>query len=481
MQGINAAFDDAYRTHRIEIGDDPSTLPNPYSRPCLTRNVATTSNSANGDGFLPDTAEISSGGFMLEDDAPGNNGGGGGFILDDDHETGGGFIPSSDDDQEEHNQASSSHPKNLSNPTTIPLSAIPEALTNLGVDATDASVLSLFAETAYTPSSSRRRLAPGQKAEKVVGRVEFQQVASILLDQMQQASSSSSSKTETRSRDAGRSRPKRKAAVESRAKAAEIMDDEQNDAGAGEGGGGFIVDDVDNSEDDFEASSILGKRRANVEAFDTGSDLSSQDEDEFDVDSAIRDSGNRRRRRGADVRTFASPSLSVSPSPSEESTPKRQRRNRKASSLTSSSSSTIRTTTHLNPLQRSNASTLFQLLLDHLSSSSSSSTTTMKLPITQRRIGPNELTHIVASIGEKIPLNEIREMIDEAAKLFMPASFRADEDDDVDEEGENRGATMGQRKSAEAIRGAAAAQGISSSASVGLDEFAGVLVHNLLI
>ncbi len=58
-------------------------------------------------------------------------------------------------------------------------------------------------------------------------------------------------------------------------------------------------------------------------------------------------------------------------------------------------------------------------------------------------------------------------MLEEAPKLFAPATEEAD------------GGT-GERRSGQAIRGAAAAQGIEG-ASVGLDEFAGVLVHNRLL
>uniref|UniRef100_V5E7U6 Uncharacterized protein n=1 Tax=Kalmanozyma brasiliensis (strain GHG001) TaxID=1365824 RepID=V5E7U6_KALBG len=266
MDDIDAAFDDAFRTHRIEAGDDPSTLPNPYARPALGGPSSTTaagSNSTDTDGgFIADDSDAGGGGFIVDDD----DRGGGGFIPDDDNSAaGGGFVP------EDEDEASRSQPSDITRPATIPLSAIPEALANLGLDSSDPSVLSLFAETAYAPSSSRRRLAPGVKVEK-----------------------------------------------------------------------------------------------------------------------------------------------------------------------------------------RSNASTLFTLLLDRLPPST--------FPATQRRIGTTELTTILASLGETLPAKEIEEMVEEAAKLFAPAS-----DDGT-----------GERKSAQAVKGAAAAQGIGG-ASVGLDEFAGVLVHNRLL
>ena len=74
MDDIDTAFDDAFRTNRIEAGDDPSTLPNPYSRPSLTdlapsNHAEAFSSSGGAGGFIPD-----------DDDA---DAGGGGFILDD--------------------------------------------------------------------------------------------------------------------------------------------------------------------------------------------------------------------------------------------------------------------------------------------------------------------------------------------------------------------------------------------------------------
>ncbi|TKY85122.1 hypothetical protein EX895_006202 [Sporisorium graminicola] len=472
MDDIDAAFDDAYRTNRIEEGDDPSTLPNPYSRPSLaapTSKTPSTESSNAGGGFIVDQVEAgyeSGGGGFMVDEADDEQAGGG-FILDDDESAmrGGGFIF---EDEDDHAASSSSSPRAAENtrPKNIPLSAIPEALANLGLDSADPSVLSLFADTAYVPSSaSRRRLAPGVKPEKVVGRQEFQQVASILLDEMR--SRSSSSKTQKRnaqdraeedqddsdhSEPRGRRRPTRKAAAQGRRRAAEIV--AQDDDDGANAGGGFIVDEeADDSEEDFEASRQRRRRRTNkARALDTGSDLTS-DGDDDDDEAELGDPTRRRRRRGG-----ARAAVSPSPSPSfdddsEQNTPKRQRRTRK-----SPSAPTIRSLTHLNPLQRATTSDLYQLLLDRLPPSA--------FPSAQRRIGTTELTAIFEAIGEKLPPKEIEEMLEEGAKLFAPAT--ADE------------AGSAERKSSQAIKGVAAAQGIAG-ASVGLDEFAGILVHNRLL
>ena len=234
-----------------------------------------------------------------------------------------------EDGEPYHNDAeSSSGAAKASRPSTIPLSAIPEALANLGLDSADPSVLSLFADTAYVPSSaSRRRLAPGAKPEKVVGRQEFQQVASILLDEMQ-TRSSSSKKPEHRAQDpayeeaeeeqsgpSSRRRPTRRAAVQGRRKAAEVADQAEDDDDGG--GGGFVVDpEADDSEEDFEVSRQR-RRSTKPSALDTGSDLTSDEQDYLELSSP------RRRRRRAGV--------SASPSPTDtdtQHTPKRSRRTR---------------------------------------------------------------------------------------------------------------------------------------------------------
>ncbi|KAJ1590755.1 hypothetical protein NDA11_002415 [Ustilago hordei] len=345
MDDIDAAFDDAYRTNRIEAGDDPNSLPNPYSRPSLTDSVPTKHSAelhgGGGGGFIIDGNDSGSGGdgFIIDDQV--TSGGGGGFIIDDDQ-----------------NSIAATKVK------TIPLSAIPEALANLGLDSSDLSVLSLFAETAYVPSTaSRRRLPAGVRPEKVVGRQEFQQVASVLLDEMKSRAPHPASEREEEE-EGGRRRPTRRAAVQGRKKAARFIGEDDAE-GWDEGGGGFMVGDAaDDSEDDF-AVARQRRRRAGRKAanLDTGSDLTDEDsEGEFDTDAAT----------------------------------------------------------------------------------------------------PNS-TQIVKDIREKIAQKEIEEMVEEGAKLFAPAS----ED--------------GERKSGQAIRGAAAAQGIVGGSSVGIDEFAGILVHNRLI
>lgn len=453
MDDIDAAFDDAYRTNRIEAGDDPNSLPNPYSRPSLTDSVPTKHSAAphgsGGGGFIIDDNDFGSGGDGVIIDDQVTSGGGGGFIIDDDQNSiagEGGFLP--DDNNDEDDELSSSSIRIATKVKTIPLSAIPEALANLGLDSSDPSVLSLFAETAYIPSTaSRRRLPAGVRPEKVVGRQEFQQVASVLLDEMKSRAPHPASEGEEKD-EGGRRRPTRRAAVQGRKKAARFIG-EDNAEGWDGGGGRFMVGDAaDDSEDDF-AVARQRRRRAGRKAanLDTGSDLTDENsEGEFDLDAATPNSSRRRRGRIA-----ASPS-SPSPSPSDDGSEritKRQRRQKP-----SPDGRTIRLTNHLNPLQREKAAALFQLLLDRLPPST--------LPLSQRRVGTEQLAHIVKDIREKIAQKEIEEMVEEGAKLFAPAS----ED--------------GERKSGQAIRGAAAAQGIVGS-SVGINEFAGILVHNRLI
>lgn len=110
MSSIDSAFDDAYRSYRVQAGDDARTLPNPYARPSQAQEA---------------------GGFVAEN-----------------VDAGGGFLPDQSDGEDVV----------VSRPSTIPLTSVPEALANLGLDASDAHVLSIFANTAYTPASAGRRL-----------------------------------------------------------------------------------------------------------------------------------------------------------------------------------------------------------------------------------------------------------------------------------------------------------------------------------
>lgn len=426
MEDIDAAFDDAYRTIRIEAGDHPSTLPNPYSRPSLAdsdskRHAATNSSAEGGGGFIAQDAgdAAPSGGGFIVDDADDDGAGDDGFAMDD--HAPGGFLPDDDEpsfgqsDEEQSDQATSSQSEKIARPSTIPLSAIPEALANLGLDSADPSVLSLFADTAYIPSSSsRRRSAPGAKPEKVVGRQEFQQVASVLIDEMQSRASStkkrSRSQVETDDKDEdgsdtsrGRRRPTRRAAVQSRQKAAKLMND---DDAAGGGGGGFILDDDndDDSQDDFEASRAASRSSHKATLLDTGSDMTDPD-DEYNVDDAIRPASHRRRRRGAAARRTPSPSPSDSDADSQAAN--RQRRTHK-----SGTSPNLRSVTQLTSSQRSMASDIYSLLVSHLAPSD--------VAPAHRRLGSDELLAITRALGEKFTPTQADEMIQEAAKLLPP-------------------------------------------------------------
>lgn len=376
MSQIDSAFDDAYRSYRIQAGDDARALPNPYARP---------------------VPEQSAGGFVVDNDA------------------GGGSLP-----DEEAEPA---------RPNTIPLASVPEALTNLGLDASDAHVLSIFADVAFTPASAARRR---EKPAKVIGREEFRQVAAVLLDE--HATSAKRPRSATPASEASGSaarRPKRKAAIKGREKAQELG---QEDGG----GGGFIVDDdADDSADDFGAT-----RRD--EASDSG-------------EEEVASGANRRRQRTRTARS--------SPSSAEEeyedegaSATKPARKSKKADAQGG-----IRSMAYLNPLQRESALQLYEMLLDRLPSKTAFSSA-------QRRVGVAELQQVLRSLNEKLPEKEVEEMLEEGAKLFAPASAA----------NEPAAGEQAQRKSVQAIKGLDSAQGIQG-ASVGLDEFAGILVHNRLL
>ncbi|PWN49389.1 hypothetical protein IE53DRAFT_147184, partial [Violaceomyces palustris] len=183
---IDDAFDDAYRSYMILKGQDPSTLPDPYSKHSSSRKGK--------------TKRISGGSTRNPSSEPG--GGGGGFLREGSEEEGGGFLPSEagggfvlDDEEEgeDRDLESDFEPRrrvpSIPLPSHLPLSAIPDALSNLGLESQDATVLELFRDASYLPPGSKRggfesSSSKGVKVERVVGRDEFRQFAQILIGEV---------------------------------------------------------------------------------------------------------------------------------------------------------------------------------------------------------------------------------------------------------------------------------------------------------
>lgn len=159
-------------------------------------------------------------------------------------------------------------------PNHLPLSAIPDALTNLGLSAHDATVLDLFADVAYAP---RRR---GANTQKAVARHEFRQVVAVLLQE----------RHANPDPESGRRRPKRKAAVAGRRsiKAIEAGDEESDSADEFSGSPGLTESDRDEAQHEYSfARSRRQRRRKRV-----SSSSSEQEEQE-------QEPGPRRRKRKA--------------------------------------------------------------------------------------------------------------------------------------------------------------------------------------
>lgn len=303
-RAIDDAFDDAYRSERIEAGDDPSQLPDPYARGPgssvagrkrkradggagkETREMGETQQGGSlggcdsdmgGGGFIADDNAEGGGGFIPED-----NDGGGGFIPDNDGPSGGGLLPDDSaggflpDAEAGPSSRDGSPTTSVSAPTYLALSAIPHALANLGLPTNDEHVNSLFLSVARDPpGTSRRRAGPNAPpVEKVVARDEFTQVARVLLesaaerDQLSlphaadQPDDGEDAKLPEASRR--RRRPQRSAAIRSRGSLAEaVAEGDSGDSadefqGAAELDGGSDLSDLDN-EDDYGSTSRSGR------------------------------------------------------------------------------------------------------------------------------------------------------------------------------------------------------------------------------
>lgn len=181
------AFTEAYRSHRIEAGDDPSTLP---AAPAATRKQLKSQQRPSEDP-VRDGGEAESedlgGGFIVEDDAD-DAGAGGGFIPESgsegDIDEGGGSMP-------EAGSSADGSPTPSSLPKYLPITEVPHALSILSLPAQDEGILAVFKSAAIddprsapaSSSSSRKRIQGGTGATtlRVISRDDFKQVCEVLL------------------------------------------------------------------------------------------------------------------------------------------------------------------------------------------------------------------------------------------------------------------------------------------------------------
>lgn len=323
MVSIEAAFSDAWRSWRIEAGDDAASLPDPLDRAShRRRRQQRGGQSSKAEGkrrgglkvkltrpkrssqINKEAEEEATGGGFLPDDAGEEDLGGGGFLPEGDNGNAadaGGFLPeaTNEEDNEEEEEDEPVR-RGGQEATHIPLSHIPFALENLSLASNDEQVLDLFAERAVYMDSDevradedeaedagrRRRRGAGAaggarlgvRREKMVSREDFGKVAEVLLLDVEEEEDGSEvndgrGDKETDEKSAkdpeeedveapGRRRmPRRAAARTSRKANRAYVDGEEDDE---DGGIDFDVEDSDeasyHSNDDEEDSGLQRRR-----------------------------------------------------------------------------------------------------------------------------------------------------------------------------------------------------------------------------
>lgn len=436
---------------------------------------------------------------------------GGGFMVDDDDEMAGGFLPEDDDDNgpvagpsattyEEH------HGPSL--PPYLPLAEVAHALALVQLP-TDDATLSVFKNAAFEDPTHARVIggkARMRKKEKVISREDFNQVATVLLDnqrrqQAQQETSDDSEVEEVQSRPskarkkstAGRRstkrtslspvassdadvasssrRPTRAAAAKTRRATQVHLEQVEDDSSVDDGSDDYR----EASEDSDRPAPRKGRRLAISES---ESDTSDSGEDEDDDEPA------RKRARG-NTKANATAAKKGRGSKDAGSSPDPRRRKKKVTIDPEATTGTSegeedegdpQQDVKLTKEQREIAKGAWQLFLDELTTLDPDwkarqikSSKPGAIP-QDPRLGTQELSRLAESLlGEKLSEAEVEEMIQLAYSSFAPAS-----------------SNFATRQGARGLRMAAAtASGKNDSGKggggVGLDEFAGVLVRGRMI
>lgn len=234
-RNVDDAFTEAYRSHRIEQGDDASTLPPPLKR-----------RKGNGAGVDPSS---SAGG-----------GGGGGFVVDSDDDD-------IDDGEEEQPPA----------PDYLPLSEVPHALSILSLPSDDDGILTVFRTAAVNDPNAPRRRAGAPPPIKVISREDFARVCEVLMDgddeENEQAQDS-----RRRRRPQGQGRPSRLAAAKQRraVEEAQSISSDSDDVYQASEDGQEDDDDEDDEGSDQAAAASSSRRRRRKRAADSDEEEAGQ-------------------------------------------------------------------------------------------------------------------------------------------------------------------------------------------------------------
>ncbi|CAO1629065.1 unnamed protein product [Parajaminaea phylloscopi] len=477
MVSPDEAFTQAYRSHRIELGDDPASLPGVTNRRNESKQRKQPSAVVPGGGIGiggDDDDDAEAGGFIADDD-----GGDGGFIADDDQaeddEGAGGFVVGEDGDSQAEEDAQASKGPQL--PAHLPLTEVPHALSILSLPADDETTLAVFRaaaipDPASASSSGARRRGQAANAIKVIARDEFRQVCEILLDDQPGTEAEGASSSANHSRPsrpskrrrrpsqsqspaaeeeetaaAVRPRTSRLAAARQRRAAQEQLAQVDSDAPSDHDDG---EDEYVDSDDD---QGRAGPRRADSDSDEGPSGFSdakrggagkakgarsrpsrsrrSTDGDDDDLDD-LDDSRRRRRRRPGKARKSSPASGNDDDDDDDEPA----------------------ASTALSEGQREAVQHGWQLFADKLEE--------IYPEWDGSRIGKREIQRLAISVGEKISDKEVEEMLQLGYSCFAPASSK-----------------YATRQSAQSARLRSAQAG--GSDGVGLDEFAGILVTGRMV
>lgn len=383
---IRNAFNDAYRSNRIQQGDDPQTLPDPYKRSVKKLKSKHKATSSPG-GFLT----------SQDQDVEMDSGGGGGFLPPSDDEEvagGGGFLPPENQDDDDEVQIQEDYQIQL--PTHLPLSSIPDALTNLNLSSNDETVLSLFQQAAEKPTSSRRRAKSGQVQEKEVSRERFEEIVKILLESKEQDQDSNQEeeeddvedRVETSNDRRRRNRPQRDSAIKSKSGIRKSFTRSKDDD-----------DEMDLDQDDESSNDSQDEFRINRNREVESDEGGEEPESAFDEEDEIQTSSSK-KKKGKQNAKVSSPS-------SRKSATGGSRRKRKSLDHDDDleddeDRDNDEEEVHFSNSQRDQVFEIWEMLINASEDRSKiGSKSQDRDGLKKRRIGKKELTSVIKMVGEK--------------------------------------------------------------------------------
>jgi hypothetical protein len=361
MVPVKDAFIDAWRSHRIQKGDDAASLPDPLGR--------------NKEQRTRKKRKV--------DTAPVDVDSGGGFFVEE--EQGDGKAV-----QEEDSQGEDTSSQDVQ---YIPLSSVPDALATLSLPSNDEFVLSLFAQTAtYIQTDARRRRRPvitedgSGGDEKMVSLHDFQRVVEVLQDA-----------------DTG-----------GQAKSTDEEEDEEEDG----------EDDEDNGNPPSSsrrpiraaASTANKRRRKQIRNEDIDEEASSGEDEFHSIDFAREEEEEDYEEEERNISRRTVQNTKMNKKKDQKSSSGGMRRSRKQSKKADDTTATDEAEEedegHLTATQRKTVNAAFSLFIGKLRELKGDQLDE------QPRLGKDDLKLLVAHVGEKISDKDVRFDILEDSHLY---------------------------------------------------------------